>query len=775
MLLSDGSSAKMTDKGVFNGYGFGVNLLNIDDSLRFYEFSNGIPNSIVTLGINYEQEGGTDPYRFRINRDPQGWWEFQGNPTGSGISRICRFKMNNITDLKGKYFGIRYTYTSARDRLFWLDDLRIDANFIRDTIPPAVKETRALTNRVIKVVLTEEINQNEFFGTGLLLTPGDISPDSFRVTGNEIILYFRESLKQAQEYYLRIDGLVDLDGNKSEQISVHFTWYEAEIYDIIISEIMADPQPLVYLPDKEYIEIYNRSKFAIDLDSFVIRTGSRSWLLPAYSIKAGEYLIITSSGGENLFTSGETIGLFSSSTVISNEGQEITLMDKRGKLISVVQFDKIWYSDSFKSEGGWSLERVDNNNVCGGSENWKASEDPSGGTPGRKNSVEALNPDSEGPESERIIFINGNTIEICFNESLNPFTLIDTTSYIPEGEKIKPVQIDPIPPIYSSVMISYSEIFTRGIIYSIRPAESISDCAGNKLNSGTRIKYGIPSAVHFLDVLISEVLFDPITGCPEYIELFNASDSLLELSDLRIFIAEEGRGSGNMISSDPVLFFPGEYIAITKNRMALMSFFDVKNPECIIECLSLPDLSDEGECIKLLNRSLQTIDEFCYSPEDQFSLLSGQQGVALERLKLDKQTGEQSMWHSASSLAGFGTPGYENSQKLDNLPGNSGFEINPEVFTPDNDGTDDIMSFSFSFEKEGYSGMVCIFDPAGRIIRYLGKNELLGTTGTFCWDGRDGSGKLCRSGIYLVFMEAFHPSGKTIKYKGTVVLAKYRN
>ena len=82
------------------------------------------------------------------------------------------------------------------------------------------------------------------------------------------------------------------------------------------------------------------------------------------------------------------------------------------------------------------------------------------------------------------------------------------------------------------------------------------------------------------------------------------------------------------------------------------------------------------------------------------------------------------------------------------------------------------MVFSYSFDKEGYTGNACIFDPVGRIIKYLARNELFGTRGHIIWDGRDESGRLCRMGIYLVYMEAFHESGKVKKYKGTVVLAK---
>ncbi len=48
-------------------------------------------------------------------------------------------------------------------------------------------------------------------------------------------------------------------------IGIEFTPVWAETADIIISEIMADPLPSVSLPEKEYLEITNRTDFSFNL------------------------------------------------------------------------------------------------------------------------------------------------------------------------------------------------------------------------------------------------------------------------------------------------------------------------------------------------------------------------------------------------------------------------------------------------------------------------------------------------------------------------------
>ena len=46
---------------------------------------------------------------------------------------------------------------------------------------------------------------------------------------------------------------------------------------------------------------------------------------------------------------------------------------------------------------------IDTKNPCAGMTNWKASVDTRGGTPGKKNSVDAINNDQTAPEVKRCL------------------------------------------------------------------------------------------------------------------------------------------------------------------------------------------------------------------------------------------------------------------------------------------------------------------------------------------------------------------------------------
>ena len=46
---------------------------------------------------------------------------------------------------------------------------------------------------------------------------------------------------------------------------------------------------------------------------------------------------------------------------------------KTGKIINAISYTDKWYNDDNKSEGGWSIERVNPNLYCEGKNNWQAS------------------------------------------------------------------------------------------------------------------------------------------------------------------------------------------------------------------------------------------------------------------------------------------------------------------------------------------------------------------------------------------------------------------
>ena len=76
----------------------------------------------------------------------------------------------------------------------------------------------------------------------------------------------------------------------------------------------------------------------------------------------------------------------------------ISLISSTGKTIHAVEYSSAWYQNEIKKDGGWTLEMIDTKNPCSGISNWKASVNTNGGTPGKKNSVDAVNNDETAPK-----------------------------------------------------------------------------------------------------------------------------------------------------------------------------------------------------------------------------------------------------------------------------------------------------------------------------------------------------------------------------------------
>ncbi|MCK6650003.1 MAG: lamin tail domain-containing protein, partial [Bacteroidia bacterium] len=153
-----------------------------------------------------------------------------------------------------------------------------------------------------------------------------------------------------------------------------------------------------------------------------------------------------------------------------------------------------------------------------------------------------------------------------------------------------------------------------------------------------------------------------------------------------------------------------------------------------------------------------------------FALLNSTKGVSLERIDFNRETNDRTNWHSASKDVGDATPAYKNSQYTDAGETESAIEITPEIFSPDEDGYNDVVNINYHFDQPGFVANVSIYDSKGRLNRYLIRNELLGTKGTFSWDGITEEKEKARIGIYIVFFEVFHSDGTVKKYKKTCVL-----
>ena len=174
----------------------------------------------------------------------------------------------------------------------------------------------------------------------------------------------------------------------------------------------------------------------------------------------------------------------------------------------------------------------------------------------------------------------------------------------------------------------------------------------------------------------------------------------------------------------------------------------------------------------IYTRSGIVLDVFDYHADFHNALLDDAQGVSLERISTNLNTQSSATWHSAAQSAGFATPGLPNSQQLPEEPGSGRIEVIPEVFSPDQDGTDDFVTIQFTDLLPGMLASVRVFDATGRPVARIADNISLGQDAVIRWDGIDEHGQRARVGPYVLWIELYSAEGTVERFKRTCVLAE---
>ena len=276
------------------------------------------------------------------------------------------------------------------------------------------------------------------------------------------------------------------------------------------------------------------------------------------------------------------------------------------------------------------------------------------------------------------------------------------------------------------------------------------------------------------DILINEVLFNPIEEGSDYVEIYNYSEKQIPLNKLYLASRDIDLELTQIynLTTDRSILDPHSYLALTKDTAGIFPWFNIKCTECFLQMGKFPSYNNDEDYVVLLNNELEIIDEFHYNEEMHSPLLYYQEGISLERISFTEPTNEKSNWHSASTESGYGTPGYQNSQTINEDVEKVSVSFEPEAFSPNNDGYNDIYTIQIQLDKPGYFCNTWIYDSSGLLVRKLINNNILGTSETFTWNGKDENGQKQKLGVYVVMVEIFNTQGFVKQFKDGVVLTE---
>lgn len=531
------------------------------------------------------------------------------------------------------------------------------------------------------------------------------------------------------------------------------------IENIYISEVMADPSPSIGLPEVEYIELYNNNNESIENITFHIADTKDTIAITLEHWKAKSYLVLCNKENRNAWDSSVAIVPLNKLISLGNESDSISLLDKYK-----IKFDEFNYSylqlPKEKRDGGYSYCRMKETWDCRSDFVWQASNSKTGGSPGKEN---------EGFEEYNLPSLEIQSYEFLAEDKVKCkiYPKVEHSAYINISDEKNITSFSTITPD-GSLIIGFREKIKAGTLAPL--GIYLSNCLRMELD--TSIEFYNKHIPKYKEILINEILFNPNPGGVDYIELYNNSDSIINIQDLKISDDKNTYTINEILNTknENSLIKPKEYRVLSINSEAVLSQYFVKQKEHLIETTKMISMPDDKGLVKILNDKNEIIDEFEYSEDYHLRWLKEKEGRSLERKRFNYESNTTENWSSATDDNGLGTPTYKNSQSIDNMIiSSTTFWLSKEVLNPIRNQTDKQIEINYDLGDETKLVNVKVFTSSGQYIGEIITHSSVRNSGIFVWD-MSTNGILLPTGTYILNIETYTEKGVNQYYKIPFVL-----
>lgn len=257
---------------------------------------------------------------------------------------------------------------------------------------------------------------------------------------------------------------------------------------------------------------------------------------------------------------------------------------------------------------------------------------------------------------------------------------------------------------------------------------------------------------------INEIMFAPLGGRPEWVELYNRSATALDLNGWTI---EDLSGVPRIIDTAHTIIPPQGYAVLTSIDGQPAASCPVLRPKG-----GLPALNND-ETLRIRDGRTAPVDQVGYSDD-----WGGGGGISLERINSFLDPGDPASWGGCVAVA-RATPGAQNSVFIERPAAGASLEISPNPFSPDNDGHEDNLIISLRLAWPRAAVTIRVYDRLGRLVRTIAQNREVAGTTDLVWNGRNDQEQPCPMGLYVISLEARDANGPgAIKKTATVAVAR---
>jgi len=653
-LASDSVNLKATS---INGYF--VRIGSTQDNISLYKRTGTTTNSLV-IGTSGILNASNHTLKIKVTHDASNVWILKRDVTGTGNSYIMEGSATDGSHVSSNYFGFLIKQSTASFFQKHQFDNILVTPIVNDSQPPKLISAFSVSSDSVDVLFDEPIdivssqNVTNYNISGI----GNPLSATRDVINLKLVHLVVSTPLVNGTYTLQVSQMNDIVGNTMSSSTVSFIYFVEPIpnyKDIVFNEIYADPSPIVNLTNTEYVELYNKSLTTYNLKGLKLSDGYSTATIGNYILLPNEYVIICPMADTAQFTELgylNRIGI-SSFPSLNNTSDHLFLKTSSNAIIDSLSYFDTWYKNSIKKEGGYSLEQINPNQVvtCLLSDNWIASNDVDGGTPGFINSVYSLAADTIGPSIIKVSVIDSLHILVQIEDGFSKQQLTNPANYV-----IYPFIGEPASVLLTSstdVTLVLPTPLKSGTNYTLM-ISGITDCYGNLPNMN-QSRFSCYYHKQY-DVVFNELMADPdpSIGLPdvEFVELKNRTSFDIHLKNWTLSTLSSSKKMTDIIIK------ADSFIVLTNvgNAEKFLKTCGIR----AYEITGLPSLINDGTTLTLRDTNGVIIHSLTYSKDWYQSSDKEEGGFSLEQIDTENPCGEITNWRASIDKLG-GTPGKRNS------------------------------------------------------------------------------------------------------------------
>lgn len=527
--------------------------------------------------------------------------------------------------------GFRACYSSANGNNFRVDDV-YSGQWRIDREAPILVHAFLYDPNSWQLVFSEAMDTSK----------GQVGPAGIKPLWLNFQTVRAPLFSSADSQQLLLSGFSDLAGLILSDTLLKEMKRPFQFREVQITELMPDPSPPLGLPEIEWIELFNTGTETIQLFDFRLSDATSSVVFPYRYIKPDSLLVLTATGNCSLLPA-PCLELPISGSFLNNASDHLALLNRQGDTMEKLSYSDTWYRDVIAKNGGVSLEKIDPRNPCvGDADNFIASVDTKGGTPGAFNSRDERLVDTSAPFVTDLRVVTGTLL----------------TGELSEETESSPVVFELDGSAQNLTWLSPTRFNIHlGTALQSNPStwhrwslQNLKDCSGNTDNASDSFRYAAAREPEPFDLMFSEIMFLPEDGASAFVGVYNRSDEAIDMSGLKLEMA------GKTLVLPPFVLYPGEELVLHGTADSLFT-----SPNTKVTGWKNP--GKEGGWLSLRNVYGDLVDAACYS--DTFFIDASQQmgGYSLERTDTSFNCSSPSLWEP--SVQKGGSPGSISIHKTD--------------------------------------------------------------------------------------------------------------